>query len=256
MALTAVIVDDEPLALDLLAAILKDHPDVEILARCSNGYDAVEAVLNHAPDILFLDIEMPEMTGFDVIRAIQSDIMPKVIFTTAYSQYAVEAFKVQAINYVLKPLDDDKIRESLSRAREALGRTGFESKSKMLSAIQDINDSKAVATHPSNAALIVKDTDKISFLDKAQLKWVEADGDYVCIHMKENTHLIRATLKSIEEQLLNANFQRIHRSTIVNLDQIKEIRPAPKGEAIVVMNTGEPLKVSRSYGAALRAKIA
>jgi len=107
----------------------------------------------------------------------------------------------------------------------------------------------------SNSSLIVKDTDKVSFLDKAHLKWVEADGDYVCIHMKDKTHLIRATLKSIEDQLSDVNFQRIHRSTIVNLDKVREIRPFQKGEAIVIMNTGQQLKVSRSYGAVLRTKI-
>jgi len=255
MQLKAVIVDDEPLALDLLEAVLADYPEVDILEKCSNGYDAIEAVLHHSPDILFLDIEMPEMTGFDVIRAIQGDIMPKVIFTTAYSQYAVEAFKVQALNYVLKPLDDDKIRDSLTRAKEALGRSEFESKSKMLSAIHDISGSQSVITQKSNSSLIVKDTDKVSFLDKAHLKWVEADGDYVCIHMKDKTHLIRATLKSIEDQLSDVNFQRIHRSTIVNLDKVREIRPFQKGEAIVIMNTGQQLKVSRSYGAVLRTKI-
>ena len=255
MQLTAVLVDDEPLALDLLTAMLEDYPNVDILAKCSNGYEAVEAVLNHTPDILFLDIEMPEMSGFDVIRAIQGDIMPKVIFTTAYSEYAVEAFKVQALNYLLKPLDDDKVRDSLARATEALGRSEFESKSKMLSVIHDISGSQSVITQKSNSSLIVKDTDKVSFLDKAHLKWVEADGDYVCIHMKDKTHLIRATLKSIEAQLSDVNFQRIHRSTIVNLDKVKEIRPFEKGAAIVVMNTGQQLKVSRSYGAALRTKI-
>jgi len=155
--------------------------------------------------------------------------MPKVIFTTAYSQYAVEAFKVQALNYVLKPLDDDKIRDSLIRAKEALGRSEFESKSKMLSAIHDISGSQSVITQKSNSSLIVKDTDKVSFLDKAHLKWVEADGDYVCIHMKDKTHLIRATLKSIEDQLSDVNFQRIHRSTIVNLDY--EYGAATEGES-------------------------
>lgn len=255
MRLTAVIVDDELLALDLLTAILADYSQVDIVAKCSNGFDAVDAVLHHAPDILFLDIEMPEMTGFDVIRAIQGDIMPKVIFTTAYSQYAVEAFKVQALNYVLKPLDDDKIRESLLRAKDALGRSEFESKSKMLSVIQNINEADKVVAKGQNTSLVVKGTDKTSFLDKTKLKWVEADGDYVCIHMKDQTHLIRATLKSIEAQLSDINFQRIHRSTIVNLDKIKEIKPAQKGEAIVIMSSGQQLKVSRSYGAALRAKI-
>ena len=256
MPLKAVIVDDEPLALDLLEAMLQDYPEVHISAKCSNGYDAIEAVLHHAPDILFLDIEMPEITGFDVIRAIQGDIMPKVIFTTAYSQYAVEAFKVQALNYVLKPLDDDKIRDSLSRAKEALGRSELESKSKMLSAIHGINENQSIITQRPNTSLVVKDADKVSFLDKADLKWVEADGDYVCIHMTDKTHLIRATLKSIEDQLLDVNFQRIHRSTIINLDKVKEIRPVQKGEAIVIMSTGQQLKASRSYGAALRAKIA
>ena len=126
----------------------------------------------------------------------------------------------------------------------------------MLSAIHGINETQSIITQRPNTSLVVKDTDKVSFLDKAHLKWVEADGDYVCIHMADKTHLIRATLKSIEDQLLDVNFQRIHRSTIINLDKVKEIRSVQKGEAIVIMNTGQQLKVSRSYGAALRAKLA
>lgn len=256
MALSAVIVDDEPLALDLLGAILEDQYDVHVLAKCSNGFEAVTAVLEHNPDILFLDIEMPEMTGFDVIRSIQADILPKVIFTTAYSQYAVEAFKVQALNYVLKPLDDDKISECISRAKEALEKSeGQYSKTKMLTVMDDLNSTQALSTSISSKALIVKDSDKMSFLDKTLLKWVEADGDYVCIHMQDTTHLIRATLKSIEVELSEVKFQRIHRSTIINLDMVKEIIPAKKGEAIVVMVTGQHLKVSRNYGADLRAKL-
>ena len=251
------LVDDEPLALDLLEAILKDNSDVDVLAKCSNGFEAVKCVLEHTPDILFLDIEMPEMSGFDVIRSIQADILPKVIFTTAYSHYAVEAFKVQALNYVLKPLDDQKIGDCIERAKQALEKPQNQNnKTKMLTVMDDLNSTQALSPSVSRKALIVKDSDKMSFLDKSLLKWVEADGDYVCIHMQDTTHLIRATLKSIEAELSDINFQRIHRSTIINLDMVKEIIPAKKGEAIVVMVTGQHLKVSRNYGADLRKKLA
>jgi len=231
MNLRAIIVDDEPLARELLTSILQDIGGVEIVATCRNGFEAVEAVLRHAADMMFLDIEMPEMTGFDVINAIQSDILPKVVFTTAYAEYAVEAFRVQAINYVLKPLDDAAIKESLDRVRAQM------------------------SSEQGGASLITRTSDKIEFIEKSDIDWIEADGDYVCIHFGEQTHLIRATLKSVLAQLTAFNFIRIHRSTIVNLDKIASIHPAQKGEASVVMRSGQSLKVSRSHGPKLRAKL-
>lgn len=249
MMLTAIIVDDEPLARSLLAAILEGLENVQVVAHCQNGFEAVEAVIKYKPDVMFLDIEMPEMNGFEVVKAIQADILPKIIFTTAYAEYAVDAFRVKALNYVLKPLDDDEIRESLERVKLALLSEDTQpSKSIILSALEPKVDVS------QDRSLIVKETDKITFLDKSEIDWVEAAGDYVCIHIGAKTHLIRTTLKSVEMQLPEDSFLRIHRSTIVNLDKVQEIIPAPKGEAIIVTKTKQHLKVSRSYGAALRAQ--
>ena len=250
MILTAIIVDDEPLARNLLSAILADIADIKIVAECENGIEAIQAVVEHAPDVMFLDIEMPEVEGFAVIKAIQTDILPKIIFTTAYTEYAVEAFRVQALNYVLKPLDEDKIRESIERVKTALrAELNLPAKVEILSAL------KPKVRSMKDQSVIIRDNDKIAFLDKEDIDWIEADGDYVCIHKGSKTHLIRATLKSVEAELLDMNFQRIHRSTIVNLTKIDEIISAQKGEAIVIMKMGQRLKVSRSYGSALRAKL-
>ncbi|WP_409433256.1 LytR/AlgR family response regulator transcription factor [Litorimonas sp. RW-G-Af-16] len=260
MNFKVVIVDDEPLALNLLSAILADIDDLEIVAECRNGREAVDAVLMHQPDILFLDIQMPEMNGFDVIAAIQNDIMPKVIFTTAYAEFAIDAFKVQAIDYVLKPLEDQAIIESVARARSVLeAGLPYRTKPELLTALHDISQrvgdshkapSNAVAT--KNSALIVKDTDRISFLDKDRIEWLEAAGDYVCIHIEGTTRLIRSTLKAVEKELGGAQFKRIHRSTILNISYIKDIVPALKGEAHAIMRDGSQLKVSRRYGGEIR----
>jgi len=250
MTLTTIIVDDEPLARNLLRAILEEIGDIQVIAECKNGFEAVEAVMRYSPDVMFLDIEMPEMNGFAVINAIQADILPKIIFTTAYAEYAVEAFRVEALNYVLKPLDDQKIRESVKRVKAFFdSQDDIAAKSTLLKVLEPSEVSV------SSKALIVKDTDTIAFLNKDEIDWVEADGDYVCIHNDKKTRLVRATLKSVEAKLWEANFQRIHRSTIVNLDRVSEIISAQKGEAILVMQDGQRLKVSRSYGSALKSKL-
>ena len=162
----------------------------------------------------------------------------------------MEAFRVQALNYVLKPLDEDKIRESIERVKAALrAELNLPAKVEILSTL------KPKVRSMKDQSVIIRDNDKIAFLDKEDIDWIEADGDYVCIHKGSKTHLIRATLKSVEAELLDMNFQRIHRSTIVNLTKIDEIISAQKGEAIVIMKMGQRLKVSRSYGSALRAKL-
>lgn len=258
MSIKVIIVDDESLALNLLSAILSDIDDIELVAQCQNGKEAVEAVLEHSPDIMFLDIQMPEMNGFDVIAAIQSDILPLVIFTTAYADYAVNAFKVQAIDYVLKPLDEANIAESIARARIVLN-TGKQSRKKpeLLSALHDV--SKKVNIDMSSnepKTLIVKESDRLAFLARDHIDWVEAAGDYVCIHSKGETRIMRATLKMIEAQLSDPQFQRIHRSTIVNMNKVLEVISGQKGEALIVMSDQSRLRVSRSYGAILRARFA
>ena len=259
--LRVIIADDEPLARSLMSSLLDEIPYIDIVEVCDSGAKTVNAVMQHLPDILFLDIEMPEMSGFDVIAAIQNDILPKVVFTTAYAQYAVEAFKVQALDYLLKPIDDKALLMSVERARLALKTHRPHSpKPNLLSALYSLSENKALdntVSDPSAASavsnsLMVKDSEKISFLDPSKIEWVEAAGDYVCIHMGGKTRLIRATLKSIEDNLQSDHFKRIHRSTLVNFTYVTDIIPAPKGEAFACMKDGQRLKVSRKYGNLVR----
>lgn len=257
MTLRIVIVDDEPLALTLLESILNDVENVDLVAKCLNGYKALDAIITHQPDVLFLDIHMPGLNGFDVISKIQSDIMPVVIFTTAYADYAVEAFQVQAVDYVLKPLEDHMIMTSLERARAAIeGGYNLWRKPKLLTALHTISDKvKERSGESVKSTLTVKDSDKIALLETKSIQWLEAAGDYVCIHSQGNARLIRSTLKAIESDLGGSQFQRIHRSTIINMEHLSEIAPAQKGEAIVQMSDGTRLKVSRKYGSDLRARL-
>ena len=253
MSLRVVIVDDEPLALSLLSAILADVEDVEVVAQCRNGREAVEAVISHSPDVMFLDIQMPEMNGFDVIAAIQADIMPIVIFTTAYAEYAVDAFKVQVLDYVLKPLADQEILNSLARVRAAISAGQHViTKPKLLETLHDISQRVNSDSPQGSHSLIIKDATSVAFIGKENIDWLEAAGDYVCVHSGGKTRISRATLKSIESDLDAKIFHRIHRSTIVNITKITELIPAQKGEAYVVMSDGKRLKVSRGNGPKLK----
>jgi len=239
----AVIVDDEPLACDLLEAILADIETVEIVAICSHGSEAIEAVINHAPDVLFLDIEMPGLNGFDVIKALQSDILPKIIFTTAYSDYAIEAFKVNAINYIMKPIHEKAVKESLERVQNSMS---VETKSTML---------KVLEPHATERALALIESSKITMINKEDIVWLEAASDYVYVHLQSGTKIVRRTLKAFLADLPSNVFQKIHRSTIVNIDHVSEMITQKKGEAILVMSDDRRLKVSRTYGSALRDRL-
>lgn len=239
----AVIVDDEPLARDLLEVILGDIESVEIAAICSNGHQAIDAVITHAPDVLFLDIEMPGLNGFDVIKSLQSDILPKIIFTTAYSDYAIEAFKVNAVNYILKPLTEKAVKESLERIENSVT---DEMKSTMLTVLQPRESERALALIEPN---------KITMANMDDVIWLEAAGDYVCVHLEGRTKIIRQTLKTFMAELPPSLFQRIHRSTIINVSHVSEMIAQKKGEAILVMSDGHRLKVSRTYGAVLRERL-
>ncbi len=257
MNIRVILADDEQLALNLLSAILSDIDGIEIVAQCTNGHQAVEAVMQYNPDLLFLDIQMPEMNGFDVIAAIQGDILPLVIFTTAYAEYAVNAFKIQAVDYVLKPLTEENIAESIARAKTLLNaKQVIRTKPELLEILQDVSEKvKSNMAGQKPATLIVKEIDRIALLDPDNIDWVEAAGDYVCIHIMGETRIMRTTLKAVEAQLKGPSFQRIHRSTLVNMSKVQEIISAPKGEAFVVIADQNRLKVSRSYGAALRDRL-
>ena len=239
----AVIVDDEPLARDLLEVILSDIEAVEVAAICSNGRQAIDAVITHAPDVLFLDIEMPGLNGFDVIKALQSDILPKIIFTTAYSDYAIEAFKVNAVNYILKPLSEKAVQESLERIENSMV---DEMKSTMLTVLQPSGSERALALIEPN---------KITMSNMDDIIWLEAAGDYVCVHLTGKTKIVRRTLKAFMADLPSDGFQKIHRSTIINLNHVSEMIAQKKGEAILVMSDDHRLKVSRTYGSVLRKRM-
>jgi two-component system LytT family response regulator len=262
--LRTIIVDDEPLALRLLESILADFAGVELIDKCRNGREAVRAVQQHAPDLLILDIQMPGMTGFDVIKYLQADLVPMVIFCTAYQRYALDAFDLYAVDYLLKPISANRLQLAVDRAnaRYQKEHERREEKGMLLGAINEIarrvhgKSEKVSADDAAQAAadqkIAIKDVDSITMLDVDDIVWVDAAGDYMCVHANGVIHIMRSTLKSLVEKLQPVNFKRIHRSTIVNLKHIEKVTPLPRGEYILELDCGESLKVSRNYRDAIR----
>lgn len=264
--LRTLIVDDEPLALKLLRAKLNKLPIIEIVGECKNGREAIAATLDLAPDLIFLDIQMPGLNGFDVVKGLQNDILPLIVFTTAYEQYAVDAFDVHAVDYILKPIDDERISRAVKRAQERLSLAEEQtSKPEILRAIDAINQkekSHSLAQHestylPANHAqvdkkVVIKDRDEITILKQSDIEWVDAAGDYVCLHALGETHIKRSTLKELLGELDANIFKRVHRSTIVNLNFIDKVIPHTKGEFFLLLGEFEKIKVSRNYKDAIK----
>jgi two-component system LytT family response regulator len=257
-SLKTIIVDDESLARRGLAIRLQHIPQIDVIAECGDGVAALKAISEHSPDLVFLDIQMPGMTGFDVIAHLQTDNMPLIIFVTAYDQYAVEALKVHAIDYVLKPIDDDRLHEAIERAinhREqedssrtkeklvdlVMGMTGASASS----IEQMAEDAEPIKAWPEK--LTIKDGSEIQFIKVAHIKWIDAAGDYMCVHADGKTHIMRITMKQLENLLDPAVFLRIHRSTIVNADNISSAQTLNNGEYMLTLDGGSQLKVSRSF---------
>ncbi len=256
--LRTIIVDDEPLALNLLRAKLNKVPEIEIIAECKNGREAIEKTMDMAPDLIFLDIQMPGVDGFGVIKKLQSDIVPLVIFTTAFEQYALDAFDVHAVDYILKPIDDERIVRAVNRAivrSESEEETGH--KSRIIGAIDTINERENSASSSQNLQeknkgnleqkIIIKDRDDITLLKQADIEWIDAAGDYCCVHAQGVTHIKRSTLKNMLEDLDSSIFKRVHRSTIVNLNYIQKVIPHTKGEYFLKLGEYDQVKVSRNY---------
>lgn len=261
--LRTIIVDDEPLALDLLRAVLNEINGVEIVAECCNGKEAVEAATRLQPELLFLDIQMPGMNGFDVIRSLQNDIMPMVVFITAYDHYAVDAFDLHAVDYVLKPLDKERIARSVDRAIDRLKTDVDHSfKSPLIGAIEEISEraSKQVKTEQTESnipdgmkrKLLVRDSGVVKVIPFDDIDWVDAAGDYMCVHAGGETHVIRSTLRDLMTKLDDNLFVRIHRSTIVNVERVVSVTPLQKGGSLLHLTQGESLKVSRNYRDSIR----
>ena len=252
-----VVADDEPLALRLLCASLEVCGGVEVLRRCRNGREVLTAVRELEPELLVLDVEMPGMSGFDAVRAMQADILPLVIFVTAFSKYAVDAFEVNAVDYVLKPIDDFRLARALKRVRERRGiaedGNRFENKGRVVKAMLDIDERSANAGWHADDRIALRDGSHMELLDQGDIVWVDAAGDYMCLHdLRNRTHVIRSTMSDLLTKLGDPRFARVHRSTIVNLERIETADSLAKGEYRLGMQGGSQVKASRNYSAVVR----
>jgi two-component system LytT family response regulator len=249
-SLSACIVDDEELARRGIHSRLSGHDDITVAAECESGRTAVDVIQTHDLDLIFLDVQMPGLDGFDVIDAVGTDAMPVVIFVTAYDEHALRAFDVHALDYLLKPLDEDRFNEALDHARSRIAEQEagqFDDRlSDLLSGLDD-NGQPDPADAP-NDRFVVKSGGRVQFVKTEEIEWVEAAGDYVQLHTTEKKHLLRKTMKEMEEALPGKQFLRIHRSTIVNVDCLREMRPhGSNGEYIAVLSDGTERKLSRTY---------
>ena len=256
--LRVVIVDDEPLALDLITELLADESGLEIVGRASSGREALRSIREQRPDLVFLDIEMPGINGFEVVQSLQADDhMPLVVFVTAFDAYAVDAFDVNAVDYVLKPIDKARLSRAVQRACE---RIIDGSKGRLLRAITaaGLNEGTATVTDmlgdlpETLGRLPVRRGDTVELLELEDIDWVDAAGDYMCVHASGETHILRCTMKQLSDRLALGPFARIHRSTLVNLNKILRITPLPKGECMLHLAEDHQLKVSRNYRSAVQ----
>ena len=239
----ALVVDDEPMARERVMSLLQHEEDVEVVGECSDGLQAVAAIQNHAPDLVFLDVQMPGCTGFGVIEAIGAERMPTVVFVTAYDEYALRAFEVHALDYLLKPFGRDRFQQTLQHARSSLERRRAGDLGRRLLAL--VNDIKPEA--PRLERLVVKSGGRVFFLRTDEIDWIEAAGNYVRLHLGEESHLFRETMNRMEGRLDSRRFVRIHRSRIVNTERIKELQPWFNGEYVVILRNGTRLTLSRGY---------
>jgi two-component system, LytTR family, response regulator len=247
----ALVVDDEPLARERVLSLLQQEPDVEVVAECSDGGQAGSAIQQHSPDLVFLDVQMPGCDGFEVIQNIGTERMPMVIFVTAYDQYALRAFEVHALDYLLKPFGKERFRDTLRHAREGLERRRAGDLGRRLLAL--VNDVKPEP--PRVDRLVVKSGGRVFFLRTDEIDWIEAAGNYVKLHLGEESHLFRETMNNMEGRLDAQRFVRIHRSRIVNTDRIKEMQPWFNGEYVVVLQNGARLTLSRGYREKLQERL-
>jgi two-component system, LytTR family, response regulator len=243
MKIRAIIADDEPLAREGIRTFLAEEPDVEVVGECADGASAVRAVEKRRPDLLFLDVQMPRLDGFDVLEAIASESMPLVIFTTAHDEHAIRAFEVNALDYLLKPFKQARFKTALQRAREHLAaRSGAGTDPRLASLLTGLRTSTRQAPR-----ILVKTPDHILFLKPEQIDHIEAAGNYLVLHAGKDRHIIRDTMAAMEERLGPAGFMRISRSAIVNLNQIGQVEPllAP-GEFCVILKSGARLNMTCS----------
>src|SRR5688500_18547739 len=235
------VVDDEPMARERVLSLLQQEDDVEVVGECSDGTQALAAIQHQSPDLVFLDVQMPGLDGFGVIQAVGAEKMPTVIFVTAYDEYALRAFEVHALDYLLKPFGRDRFRETLKHARASLERRRAGDLGRRLLAL--VNDIKPEA--PKLDRLVVKSGGRVFFLRTDDLDWIEAAGNYVRLHLGEESHLFRETMNRMETRLDSRRFVRIHRSRIVNTERIKELQPWLDRKSVVSLRHDRRRPASR-----------
>jgi len=254
------IVDDELLSRRGIALRLHEAPEFEVVAECSNGREAVGTLQRERPDLVFLDIQMPGLSGFDVLAHLPRDVLPLVVFVTAYDQYAVRAFEAHAVDYLLKPIDDRRFDTTLERVRQsALARDAADQRDRLMEIVAEITGSGEIGLDEllehGTAALGVRQPQVLPIRQGRKtvrvpipaIQWVDAAGDYMCVHAEGDTHILRGTMKELEEILDPRLFQRVHRSTIVNLRFVKSLRAHMNGEYFLTLEGGQELKLSRTY---------
>jgi two-component system LytT family response regulator len=247
-----VIADDERLARQKLLILLQSEPLVKVVAECQDGRQTVSAIRSLRPDMLLLDIQMPDLDGFQVLSEIPVDEMPVVIFTSAYDQYAIRAFEAHALDYLLKPFDQERLHHAVERAQSELRKSrDREITHRILNLLSQVR-SVALPTPEVDNRLVIKANGRVVFLDLDNIEWVEAAANYVRLNVGKESYLFRETISRISERLDANHFVRIHRSTIVNVRKIKELIPVNSGEYVVVLKSGRELSCSRGYRAALQ----
>jgi len=260
MTIRTILVDDEPLAIQGLELRLQEHEDVEIIDKCSNGREAIRSIKTHKPDLVFLDIQMPGFDGFSVVQGLMEVEPPLFVFVTAYSDHAIRAFEAQAVDYLLKPVEESRLADTLDRVRRRMSeKRGAEEVEKLKEVLTEVAPEAAeefeaadigggeMASNRFEKLINIKDRGQIFRVDVDTIERIDAAGDYMCIYTGDNTLILRETMKDLEKRLDPRRFQRVHRSTIVNLDLVKQVKPHTNGECFLVLDSGASVKVSRSY---------
>lgn len=258
--LKTLIVDDESLARRGLAHRLKNIPDIEIVGQAQNGREALKLIKDKKPDLVFLDIQMPGINGFQVVKQLDIDSMPIILFLTAYDEYAVQAFEVNALDYILKPIDEERLSHVLDKVRANFNqKRALRQKRQLLELVSQISgetvtslaeleDGKAAElAHKEPSRLAIRDGGKTTWVNQEDIEWIDAAGDYMCVQALGTTYIMRKTMKKLEKELDDDILQRIHRSTIINIKKVREMESHINGEYFLTLSSGHRVKLSRTY---------
>ena len=246
-SISVLIVDDERLGREVVSHMLEKHPGFRVLGECVNGMDALETIKQVKPDLVFLDIKMPGMSGMELAEQLDDQSRPVVVFVTAYDAFAVEAFEQNALDYLLKPFDQERFDQMIGRVRRRIEQKEEASFAKKLKGFLSTHSDLNVSSSRIIDRIVVKESGRVFFVNPDDVDYFEASGNYVALHVEGKSHLVYDTLTRMERKLDPEKFLRIHRSTIVNLDRIRELQPHFNGEYVVILKSGDRLKLSRSY---------